>query len=219
MKLLTYNLNRCGDNSLKKCKETILKTNPDIIALQEVIKNNKNNISKILSNNINGYYFFVKTLNLKNKDEYGISLISKYPILDNIVYEFKNQNIEKRLLIGIKIKIKNKIYWVYNTHLQYSTNKYPSINNKQINELYFFFKKKIKNKNILMGDLNTNPDNLYIKKLFKLFKFYNLKKPTYKRDILDYILISKKIKKKTKIKKVLNYNLSNHKPIFSQLSK
>ena len=167
VKLLSYNLSRCQNFSISKCVNDIFKLDLDIIALQEVLDTKTQNLSKLLSNKLKGEYRFLTTVKTRQGKLYGISLISKYPILDSKTIFFKNQQLENRGLLGIKVKIKGEVYWVFNTHLQWAkkTDKYPNITDKQIEEIYQICSKLYpKNKIILMGDLNITPEKKSINK-------------------------------------------------------
>ena len=228
IKLLSYNLSRCQNFSITKCVNDIFKLDVDIIALQEVLHTKTKNISKLLSNKLKGDYRFLTTVKTRQGQLYGISLISKYPILDNQTIIFKNQKTENRGLLGIKVKIRSEVYWVLNTHLQWDkkwdkkTDTFPTITDKQLGEIYHICHNLYpKNKIILMGDLNITPEKKSIKKLYKIFRRYNLEESTYSvkkpEYIIDYILISKNIRYNIDTS-IINYRLSNHRPVLSKLN-
>ena len=209
VRFLTYNINRCGSLSINKCVKDILKLEADVIALQEVIldKSNKH-LSKLIVDKLKGNYIFYTTLKISNKSNYGITIISKYPIKDNFYYLYEYQDSEKRVIIGAKIKIKSKIYWILNTHLHYET----KTNNKQLTELYDLVGKLNRKNLILMGDLNITPNNKSLKNLYDFFHTYKLENNTFSNKILDYILVSKNIKSKFNIE-TIDYKVSDHKPV------
>jgi exonuclease III len=100
----------------------ISKYNPDVIAFQEIAFRNTNNTNNtrnthttayFISNKLNYYYY-------ESKKKNELAIASKYPI---------QKIIDKKLYCGIEIKINNKLFRIFNLHLNDEPCTYYSLQN------------------------------------------------------------------------------------------
>lgn len=63
------------------------------------------------------YYFFVPTEKYQNDYEFGISIFSKYPIIDSAKFNLNRNGFGEHLLYT-DIKVNDKIFRIFATHLQ-----------------------------------------------------------------------------------------------------
>ena len=128
LKVMTYNIYGARLTNGDKLGEVIKKYNPDFIVLQEVDKNtirsNKRDVTEDIAKKLGyDYYYFQKTLDF-NGGEFGISIISKYPIERYYTFELPSVGNEKRHLLGAQISknVFGKSVTIINAHLNYQEN-------------------------------------------------------------------------------------------------
>ncbi len=63
------------------------------------------------------YHFFVPSVNYENDYDQGIAIFSKFPIIDSSSFSFNKENFGEHLIFA-DIKINNKIFRIFCTHLQ-----------------------------------------------------------------------------------------------------
>lgn len=127
IKVLTYNANACRSLSnqnkvnVKDIASVIKKSKADLAAIQEVDVNVKRTgsvdqaaeLAKLTGMN----YYFAKGINLQG-GEYGILILSKFPIKDSFRIELPNPAKEQRVLAGVQVELPNKKEIVFlNTNL------------------------------------------------------------------------------------------------------
>lgn len=159
VRIATYNIKSLDNGTgLEAFKNDVKGLDLDIIALQEVdhfaSRSNSMDMVKEMAN-VGGYkyYYFYKSMWLLDGD-YGLGILSKYPILEVTSDELPNGTLsEPRILASAKIDVNGEILNVYNTHLNYFNR---GIRQSQID----FIRDKIENKEntVLMGDMNNFED-------------------------------------------------------------
>lgn len=183
LKIMTYNV-ASGAKSMvidmKVTAETIKKISPDIIGIQEVDVNTKRsgNVdqAKILAD-ITGYNVkFGKTIDFDG-GEYGIAILSKYPIIDSYSIQLPSSD-EQRIALVAKIDVPGfevPITFI-NTHLDWHEN--PEIRMAQIYALdeQLLDVRGIK---IMCGDFNDTKNSDTIR---RLERYWNIAIP----DTLDH---------------------------------
>lgn len=171
IRIATYNIKSLdAGTGLEAFKSDIENLDIDIIALQEVDRfagrsNNMDMVKEMAEIGGYPYYHFYKSMWILDGD-YGLGILSKYPILEVTSDELPNGTLsEPRILAGAKVDIHGEILNVYNTHLNYFNR---GIRQSQIN----FINEKIKNEKntVLMGDMNNFED----KDLFPIDGFHAL---------------------------------------------
>ncbi|MFH0752715.1 MAG: endonuclease/exonuclease/phosphatase family protein [archaeon] len=201
------------------------KLKPDILALVEVdtgsfrAKSNKANffkknlsmisIAKKVKYPIEGWMSLMQHLPILNK--HANAILGKYKF-HNVHYHFFNKGV-KRVAIETTIMCPKKVSIVL-CHLSLGR----KTRKEQIDELIKIVN-SIKNPVMLMGDFNTFKGEDELTKLLgntSLKDTSRLKNPTYPawnpKRRLDYVLTSSNIK--VKQYKVLNYEFSDHRPLF-----
>lgn len=127
IKVLTYNANACRSPSnnnkanVKDIAAVIKKSNADLVAVQEIDVNVKRTGSvdqaAELAKLTGLTPFFAKGINLQG-GEYGILILSKFPIKDSFRIELPNPANEQRVLAGVQVELPNKKEIVFlNTNL------------------------------------------------------------------------------------------------------
>lgn len=182
IKIMTYNiqhgldykklLNKERIIDLDRICEIIKQENPDILGLNEVY-NDVNNIetveqTKYIASKLGyDYYFFGKSITIKNTIGYGNAIVSRYPIIDVILHNIedplvKDEDVyyETRSIIEVSIKINDKIINTFVSHFGLAKSEQLNATNKLLS--------LIKDKQtIFIGDLNMEETNENIKEISK----------------------------------------------------
>lgn len=217
VKVMTYNiqhgldylklLNKERFIDLDKICNIIKDENPDIIGLNEVYNDIDNlkttNQAKYIADKLGyPYFYFGKSILLKNNIEYGNAIISKYPIEKSIIRKIddpvvKDENVyyESRIIIENNIKINDEIIKVLVTHFGLAKSEQNLATQKLLSLI------NDNNKYIVVGDFNMEEDNENIIKIKKvlndstyLLETNKLTFPSLNPKIkIDYIF-TKKIK-------------------------
>lgn len=149
-----------ADFDMSKIADNITSTGLDIVGLQEVNQRtarvNGMDMMKELSEECGyPYYAFFKTMPLQG-GEYGIGILSKYPILSTKTIMLESGDKEQRVLGYAEIDVDGQIINFFVTHLSYESKVIRDGQFEQIaDELdnYEDF--------ILVGDFNTSDFNSY----------------------------------------------------------
>jgi len=237
LKILSWNI-WCG-TYLDGVIEFLKTANADIIALQEVIEDERGNLVEIIAKEL-GYEYVhaigmnmpVKFLPKYEKDDkrtikFGTAILSKYKIIDSRIYELVDEN--KRLVIGTDIKIGNETLHIFSIHLKHTHQKPSEIQDVETENLLKLLPEK---NTVVMGDFNALPESTVIETMSQVLKNAgeNSTTPTwsvYKDGCtcitkdgeiiyqLDYIFTSKDIK--TNSFKVYESKASDHLPISAMI--
>ena len=237
LKILSWNI-WCG-TYLDGVIEFLKTANADIIALQEVIEDERGNLVEIIAKEL-GYEYVhaigmnmpVKFLPKYEKDDkrtikFGTAILSKYKIIDSRIYELVDEN--KRLVIGTDIKIRNETLHIFSIHLKHTHQKSLEIQDAETENLLRLLPEK---NTVVMGDFNALPESTVIETMSQVLKNAgeNSTTPTwsvYKDGCtcitkdgeiiyqLDYIFTSKDIK--TNSFKVYESKASDHLPISAMI--
>lgn len=207
-KVMSFNIFGGRKASAYTFFESIKKYNPDFISIQEIDKNTKRSdykdYTKEIADNLGYKYYFFRKSRDYDEGEYGISIISRYPIEIIYVRTLPSIGIEKRQVIMAKLKDKDIL--VVNTHLSYDEKE----NEKQINDLIRTINSVDSKFKIICGDLNILPNSKEYEKLTKdLIDTYS----NINEKRIDYIFTNNK---EVKIKKAefleKEKDLSDHLP-------
>ena len=217
----TWNIKR-GNENLVEQSWLIANERPDIIGIQEVYVNEKDNVNNLLSlrtrqaQNVT----FSKTIDYSSGGEYGVGQISRYEPKSTEVTELSTGSAkEPRILQKVVYDIDGKTVSVYNTHFSYES---ADIRRKQFDAVYKAMQADENPYKILTGDFNAKENEFYEFKKgpYKVVntsatKFYDY---SYKRigvNQIDNIIVSNNIT-------VLNARAipteySDHYPLFAFL--
>ncbi|MDP4284422.1 MAG: endonuclease/exonuclease/phosphatase family protein [Bacteroidota bacterium] len=111
-----------GGNSFRlPMLELVKKQNADILCFEEFFEPKdtgyfKPNISAIIQMGF-PYYYFVRLSTDEDEHQTGTAIFSRYPIIDSSSFSYK-RNYTGEHLLYIDIKIKDKIFRIFATHLQ-----------------------------------------------------------------------------------------------------
>ena len=190
----SYNIanGRDVDHDFKFIARDILEKGLDIVGLQEVDinANRSKNIDTMKElSRLTGYqyYTFFKTINLSTNGEYGVAVLSKYPIVEEQRYELPSEGVEDRVLGRTKIDVNGTMVNFFVTHVSYE-------NKESRTKQLIFINDVIKQYDnfLLTGDFNTSDFTEYA--LFSNAGTLNTAEnhlPTYeKRDSIDNFVYS-----------------------------
>ncbi|MBQ8533794.1 MAG: endonuclease/exonuclease/phosphatase family protein [Clostridia bacterium] len=159
LKVASYNIangSKCGHN-MQLIANDITSKDIDIVGFQEIdrLSGRSQNLDtmKVLSE-LTGYkyYTFVKAIDLPASigGEYGIGILSKYPITNEASKQINSFGYEQRVVQMVEITVQGKKVNLFNTHFTYNT---AEARTSQFAEVEEFMKGK---KNCLLtGDFNV----------------------------------------------------------------
>lgn len=206
--VMTYNIYGGRNAKASVLAEHIKEYKPDFICLQEVDKNtfrsNYTDYTKDIADILGyKYYYFRKSRDF-NLGEFGISIISKYPLEIIYVHTLTSSDEEKRQVVMTKLKDEDIL--IVNTHLTFEKEE----NKSQVDELLRVIDSVDSKNKIICGDFNLLPEIEEYKKLTKNFvdTYSDVDKPR-----IDYIFVNNKsfvIKKSSFLEK--EKDLSDHLP-------
>ncbi|MEJ8803369.1 endonuclease/exonuclease/phosphatase family protein [Pontibacter sp. H249] len=233
LRIMSYNIRHANPPSKKGVidMEAIVRVirseNPDLVALQEVdvntVRSGKVNQAKVLAKMLGMHYFFAKAIDFDG-GEYGVAILSRYPILDSQAIplpEEADPEAEDRVLARASITLPDgRVIYFGSTHLDVmsAANRLQQI--KKINTIAASSQLPF----ILAGDLNDLPESLVMAELGKEFTLtcQSVCEPTFPQDIpnrtIDYIAFSRASPLKVLTHKVVPESYaSDHLPIVATL--
>ncbi|GAB2570845.1 endonuclease/exonuclease/phosphatase family protein [Gracilibacillus alcaliphilus] len=216
---------------LERIADVIKDADIDVIGIQEVDRfygerSDFQDQAKELADMLNYHYVYGANLDLPPEEgqdqnrQYGIGILSKYPIIDSEHQKLDSFGNEQRGLLYAKINIKGVHVNFYNTHLGLSAEERMS----QVQEIAAFKETK-NNPSVLVGDLNAEPDSEEFQQLLANGNFvdtfadisdsntFPVINPTAR---IDYILTSPDVAASNQ--EVIYSEASDHLPIKSTLS-
>lgn len=234
LKILCYNVRHCSPPGTNKIDidaivNVIKNSNASIVALQEIDVNTsrsgKNlNEAEALAKACGMYFYFGKAIDFAG-GEYGVAILSKYPMSDEkatFLSKEANPKMEQRVLLTAKIKISKKQTIRFAcTHLDSDDE-----NNRllQVSEIV----KIAENDSmpfIIAGDFNSTPESAPLKIVDKSFqRSCDECGLTFPQDVpdkcIDFIAFQRRVSKKIKTIRhfVINDSYaSDHRPIYAEL--
>ncbi len=204
LKIMSYNIHHANPPSkvglidLDAIAAVINKEQPDLVGLQEVDRLTKRcgNIdqAKVLAEKTGLYYQFFKAID-HDGGEYGLAILSKYPILSSSKIALPQvMKGEGRIMAAAEITLPNKMKITFaNTHLDAQRPDSNRVVQMKAIEANLIAKKGA---TVLVGDLNSEADKEPIMILDKTFKRSCVLNcaPTIPQDkprkTIDYIALS-----------------------------
>jgi endonuclease/exonuclease/phosphatase family metal-dependent hydrolase len=171
LKVMTYNVHHCNPPSVadridvEAVAQVIRNENPDLVALQEVdvntVRSGKGkNQAQILAELTGMFFYFSKALDFQN-GEYGVAVLSKFPILDTLSIGLSNDGSSKeenRTVAIATIMLPNEQRILFgSTHLGLTEQSRKVQSEKLVQTL-----KSNALPFILAGDFNTTPESRVI---------------------------------------------------------
>ena len=194
---------------------------PDILGVQEVYVNEKEDYDNLLSVRTADmqYTSFAETIAYPSGGQYGIGQISQYEPIKQEVTELYSSDKEQRCLQKVEYEIDGKRVSVYNTHFSYES---ATIRKKQFAEVLAVMDADENEYKILTGDFNAQESEFSsFKTNYRVIntsatKFYDYSRDRISVSQIDNIIVSKNIT-------VLNARAipteySDHYPLFAFLS-
>jgi|SRR3989344_550314 len=169
-KILSWNI-WCGTH-LAKVIEFLKIIDADIVALQEVLEDERGNISEVIAKKLGyecahaiGMDLPLKYLPGQRSDDkriikFGDAILSKHKIVESRSIELTEE--DKRTTIEADVKIGDVIFHVFSVHLKHSHQKSLALQDLQAENL---IKLATKEKTIVMGDFNALPESTMIQKV------------------------------------------------------
>lgn len=234
LNVLTYNIHHGnpptrekGYIELNTIAETIRKTDPDLVALQELdsvtIRSGKVFQLAVLADMLDMHYYYGKAIDYEGGG-YGVGILSKYPISEARTIKLPNVPDfagETRVLALVKVTLPDdKEIYFGSTHLDVTLEDNRLLQTAEIATIAG----KLKTPVVIGGDFNSTEEKAPMVELFKYFKDAStIKGPTIpvinpKRRI-DYIVYRMPNDFEVESEKVLtadNYG-SDHLPFFAKL--
>lgn len=170
--VMSYNIhhgaNWRGEYDLDGTKNAIGLTGADIVAVQEVdqswgMRSQYMRQLDWLAENLEMYAAFGGALKSKT-GEYGVGILSKYPIISSETFTLPGK-LERRVLLVTEIDVKGKRLYVFTTHLGLAIEDRVL----QIQEIARIAQKYQGEQMILMGDFNVASDAPEVAPLFEQY--------------------------------------------------
>lgn len=167
VRFMTYNIHHGTDSSLKSIAKVITTHTPDIVGLQEVDymaeRSGKVDQTKQLSELTKlPHYTFQKALDLGGGGQYGVALVSRFPIVKATNKRLTSVE-EQRILAKIDIETTSGTFTVGVTHFGLKSDERVKQATEVIGEI------SSAPTSIVMGDLNAKPDSNELKTLTSVF--------------------------------------------------
>lgn len=198
IRVLTYNIfhgeTTSGEINMDLFANIINKFNPDLVALQEVDKSvgrsNYLDITNELSQRTGLDGYFIEFRDYK-EGEYGVAILSKYPIKKIDIIEAYSSSVYRTLSFA-KVEIReNEFIYFNSSHLSTIDKE----RRKEIKQLVEYYNNELEhNPLIIAGDLNANPYSPGLDILLAQFEIsdkkllYTFSTRTGMRKKIDYIL-------------------------------
>jgi len=233
IKILSYNIHHCNPPSkpdfidVAAIAKVIKTSEADLVALQEVdVYTERSGTdlhqAKELAASTGMFYYFVKTIDHQGGD-YGIAILSKFPIIDSASYKLpfkEGTNGEQRGVAAVTVQLTtgNKIKFIC-THLDFTKGN-ALVQAAEINRLF----QKEELPVILCGDFNAIPTSEALLEFQKVFTNscrdqcgYTVPQINPRRTI-DYILFDKKDQIGVQSHSVISETYaSDHLPVLAEL--
>ncbi|MET3114789.1 endonuclease/exonuclease/phosphatase family metal-dependent hydrolase [Pedobacter sp. CG_S7] len=172
LRVMSYNIHHCnppavaGKIDIEAIANVIKAQNPDLVALQEVdvntIRSGKINQARFLAEMLGMNFYFAKAIDHEGGD-YGVAILSKYPISENKIHHLTTQadtKGEPRVLATVLVSLPNgKKFRLGTTHLD--AQKADTNRLLQVRELNAIAQQE-KLPFIIAGDLNAMPGSTAI---------------------------------------------------------
>lgn len=232
--VLTYNIHHGnpptrekGHIELNTIAETIRKTDPDLVALQELdsvtIRSGKTFQLEVLAKMLDMHYYYGKAINYEGGG-YGVGILSKYPISEAQTIKLPNVPDfagETRVLALVKVTLPDgKEVYFGSTHLDVTLEDNRLLQTTEIATIAG----KLKAPVIIGGDFNSTDNKAPMLELFNYFKDASTIKgptipvlnPTRRIDYIVYRTASDFEVLSEKVLTADNYG-SDHLPFFARL--
>lgn len=234
LNVLTYNIHHGnpptqekGHIELNTIAETIRKTNPDLVALQELdsvtIRSGKTFQLEVLAEMLDMHYYYGKAIDYEGGG-YGVGILSKYPISEARTIKLPNVPDwagETRVLALVKVTLPDdKEVYFGSTHLDVKLEDNRLLQTTEIATIAGKLKAPI----IIGGDFNSTEEKAPMVELFKYFKDASTTKgptipvlnPTRRIDYIVYRMANDFEVLSEKVLTADNYG-SDHLPFFARL--
>ncbi|KIF54360.1 endonuclease/exonuclease/phosphatase family protein [Vibrio owensii] len=138
IKVATYNIAAARVGSVEELTKAIAKIDADVIALQEVDKftERSGKVDQLarIAGKLKMKYSFGKAIDFQG-GEYGVGILTKFPILKKQVFELPSGNGEQRVLLAVEVKPEGftSPIVIFSTHLDWKED--PQTRIEQIREI------------------------------------------------------------------------------------
>jgi endonuclease/exonuclease/phosphatase family metal-dependent hydrolase len=226
LRVLTYNIH-CGIGmdgrfDLERIAKIILDQKADLVAIQEVDRfrrrsqncDEPSELARLTGMNI----VFGKALQFGNEEEYGVAILSRFPILQHKINQLpEHAKEENRVALEALIRIDEGVELTFvSTHFCHRVAERRVRQAEKINELFAKENQFV----ILAGDINATPENQAVTTLYQKWIDTTNKNPTCPTTNpsikIDYIFYRPQGKLKVKETKVIEEKVaSDHFPVLT----
>ncbi len=215
----TWNIKR-GNSHLVEQGWLIANENPDIVGIQEVFSDNRNDINNLKSIRTRNaqYMSFASTVDYPDGSQYGIGQISRFEPLSNEKFQLYDGGKEARYLQKVVYNVDGKKVSFYNTHFSWEG---ASIRKQQFAAVLKQMNADENEFKILTGDFNAKEAEFdAFKSNYKIIntsltKFYDYSQNRMTFSQIDNIIVSKNITVLNA--RALPTKYSDHYPLFAFL--
>ncbi len=172
MKVISFNIKVGVDSHISSIATDLYRMMPDIAVFQEIGKHWNMGVSVHQTAYLCSalgfqYQYFVPALQDRHGGQFGISLISRYPI-ENAHYELLPQiKDEQRVLLKAKIHSDIGSFWLFNSHFSIEALERELQFQKLAQEIKKIIDQEPQTPLLIMGDFNEPCHNTLIKDLCK----------------------------------------------------
>lgn len=215
----TWNIKR-GNEHLVEQGWLIANENPDIVGIQEVFSDTKNDVNNLKSLRTRNAQFmsFAATIDYKDGSQYGIGQISRFEPVSNEKFQLYDGGKEARYLQKVVYSIDGKKVSMYNTHFSWES---ASIRKQQFAAVLKQMNADENEYKMLTGDFNAKESEFAaFTSNYKIVntsstKFYDYSQKRMTFSQIDNILVSKNITVLNA--RALPTKFSDHYPLFAFL--
>lgn len=176
IKVLSWNI-WCGTH-LEEVIAFLKTADADIIGLQEVCVDERGNIGELIAKELGYVYVHAAEMDIpirfidptcdptdQRTMKFGPAILTKYKILKSEVIKLTKE--DKKLIIKSDIGIGSEIVSVFSIHLNHTHQTHSELQDTQADNLIELASKE---KTIVMGDFNSLPESMVIKKINQSLK-------------------------------------------------
>lgn len=220
----TYNIKR-GNKRIVEMGQMVANEKPDIMGLQECYRIEQKGNDEAIDNLISlrtkhmRETMFCPTVLYPSGGEYGIGMLSAYPMKKQEIRMLTSPSTEQRAVMRASVEIRGKHVSVYNTHLSYESMEVRAI---QLSEIAEWMADDPNQYKILFGDFNiADLSEFGLLSGMKCVdnektRFFDYFGEEFSSNKIDNILVSENIT----VHNVRKYNvmLSDHRPLFAYVT-
>lgn len=178
MQITIASWNIWGGMFLPDVYKFLIKTDADIVALQEAEESDNTNTAEVIAKSLGYACVYTRSMGYEHdgKRSYrGNAVLSKFPIVQSTPHILSSQ--QSRTAVQADIMVGDRVLHVVSVHLIHSHQKESSLQEEQAKNLINAVPKE---RTVIMGDFNALPESRAIQVMRKVFKDADLSgEPTW----------------------------------------